>query len=335
MILIGDIGGTKTSLALFTLPLKANQPIYEMTYKSVEFNNLNELASAFVSMVKSEDVIAAAFACAGPVIDGSVQVTNLPWNINERALQKDLKIEKVWLLNDLEAIANSIPHLSEDDFQVMHQGDSEENGTIAVIAPGTGLGEAYLTWSEGKYHAYASEGGHTDFGPTSQEELELLGYMQKTFTHVSYERLCSGLGIPNIYSFLRSLGIHQEPEWLARQLADTSDPTRVIVEAAGNSEMKCQICDETIRIFLAILGAECGNLALKFKASGGIYIGGGMIPKMLKLIDLEEFGRKYVDKGRFRDFVARIPIRLITHPEPAIVGAAHYAERKLSGAQKS
>jgi glucokinase len=328
MILVGDIGGTKTNLALFAQPLKVSSPAFEMTYKSVEFRSLSEVASTFLSWANIPEIDVGVFACAGPVIDGSVQITNLPWIINESELQTDLNIEKIRLINDLEAIANSVPYLSEGDLQTLHQGRAEEEGTIAVIAPGTGLGEAFLTWSQGEYHAYASEGGHTDFGPTSQQQLELLAYMRKSYAHVSYERLCSGLGIPNIYSFLRSGDVYQEPAWLTKQLADADDPTPVIVEAAGNEKVTCQICEETIRIFISILGAECGNLALKFKASGGIYIAGGMLPKMKNLIDFDEFNREYENKGRFQDFVARIPVRLITHPEPAIVGAAHYAVRR-------
>jgi glucokinase len=211
----------------------------------------------------------------------------------------------------------------------LHPGVAIEHGTIAVIAPGTGLGEAYLTWEEDSYHPHASEGGHTDFGPTTQLQAELLAFTLGKYEHVSYERLCSGLGIPNIYSFLLTRPEYTEPEWLAVKRSSVDDPTPVIVQAAGSKENPCPICDETIRVFTSILGAECGNLALKFKATGGIFLGGGMIPKMLNLIDLDEFRSAYINKGRFRDFVSNIPINLIVHPEPGIIGAAYYAKKRL------
>jgi glucokinase len=328
MLLVGDIGGTKTTVALYSLPLEVGSPILEMTYKSSEFNSLGDLVTTFFKS-GGMDVTAAVFGAAGPVIDGSVRITNLPWNLVENDLEEELGIANVWLINDLESIASSIPFLSADDLSDIHHGEPVKGGTIAVIAPGTGLGEAFLTWDGGFYHPHASEGGHTDFGPTSKLETELLAFMLESYEHVSYERLCSGIGIPNIYSFLLSKPEYSEPEWLKGKRTSADDPTPVIVEAAGNEDSPVPICDETIRMFTSILGAECGNLALKFKATGGVYLGGGMIPKLLELMDLDAFRDAYINKGRFRDFVSKIPIYLIVHPEPAIVGAAYYAEKRL------
>ena len=328
MLLVGDIGGSKTTVALYTSPLDVRSPILEMTYKSQEFASLGDLLNSFFNK-EEMSITHAVFGAAGPVVDGAVNITNLPWNLNEDDLEMELGISAVSIINDLEAIASSIPYLLSEDVTEFHPGVPTEGGTIAVIAPGTGLGEAFLTWDEGSYHPHASEGGHTDFAPTNQVQADLLAYLLQSYDHVSYERLCSGIGIPNIYSFLRTQDHYVEPEWFGERLAQADDPTPVIVEAAGNSEMPCPICDEVVRIFTSILGAECGNLALKFKATGGVYLGGGMIPKMLDLVDLDELRRAYMHKGRFRDFVSTIPINLIIHPEPAIIGAAHYAENRL------
>jgi glucokinase len=304
------------------------KPIFEMTFKSIKFASLQDLVKSFLSD-EEKNISAAVFGAAGPVIDGSVKITNLPWNIVGSELEEELNIDNVWIINDLEAIANSIPYLLPNDLFDLHKGVAEENGTMAVIAPGTGLGEAYVTWEDGTYHPHASEGGHSDFAPISKKQADLLEFMFDRFEHVSYERLCSGMGIPNIYSFVLSRGEYTEPLWLTEQLAQTDDPTPVIVKAVGNKEQPCPLCDETIRMFTSILGAECGNLALKFKATGGVYLGGGMIPKMLDAFDLEEFRGAYVNKGRFREFVTNIPIRLILNPEPGIVGAAHFGEQRL------
>jgi glucokinase len=328
MLLVGDIGGTKTTVALYSLPLNAQTPIFEMTFKSSEFTSLKDLVKSFLRN-EEKKISAAVFGAAGPVIDGSVKITNLPWKIVDRDLENELSIEEVWIINDLEAIANAIPYLSAEDFFDLHEGVPEENGTMAVIAPGTGLGEAYLTWDEGTYHPHASEGGHSDFAPISKKQADLLAFMFKSYDHVSYERLCSGIGIPNIYSFVLSRGEFMEPSWLTEQLAQAADPTPIIVKAAGNKEMPCPLCNETVQIFTSILGAECGNMALKFKATGGVYLGGGMIPKMLDVIDLEELRSAYVNKGRFKEFVSNIPIRLILNPEPGIIGAAHFGEMML------
>lgn len=328
MLLVGDIGGTKTRIALYSLPLDLRSPLLEMTYKSLEFAGLGDLVRTFFHDGET-GITAAVFGAAGPVIDGEVRITNLPWNLKENELEDELGIEHVWIINDLQAIASSIPSLSADDLTELNPGVPIKGGTIAVIAPGTGLGEAYLTWDEGSYHPHASEGGHTDFGPTSQLQSELLAHMLQSYEHVSYERLCSGIGIPNIYSFLLSRSEYSEPEWLSEKRSTSDDPTPLIVEAAGNKEIPIPICDETVRLFTSILGAECGNLALKFNATGGIFLGGGMIPKMLEVMDLDEFRNAYLNKGRFREYVSNIPINLIVHPDPGIIGAAHYAETRL------
>lgn len=328
MLLVGDIGGTKTTIVLFSTPLDVNSPILEMTYESSEFKNLEDLVASFLKGRKAE-ITAAVFGAAGPVINNTVKITNLPWNIGAGNLAHKFDIPNIRIINDLEAIANSIPYLMEDDLFVLHEGAPDENCTLAVIAPGTGLGEAYLTWEAGAYHAHASEGGHSDFAPTTKLQGQFLTFMLERYDHVSYERVCSGMGIPNIYSFLRDRGYYDEPVWLADQLAQTDDPTPVIIKAAGNDELSCRLCNETVRMFTSILGAECGNLALKFKATGGVYIGGGMIPKMLDVIDLDELRDGYISKGRFKEFVSKIPIHLILNRNPAIVGAAHFGEKIL------
>jgi glucokinase len=224
---------------------------------------------------------------AGPVVAGRATITNLPWVVDEEQLQAALNLSFVHLLNDLEAIAHAVPFLEPADLHTLNEGQPAPGGTIAVIAPGTGLGEAFLTWDGSRYCPHASEGGHTDFGPVNPLEVELLRYLQDRFEHVSYERICSGLGLPNIYAFLKDSGYADEPAWLAEELTAADDPTPVIVNAAlhpaygGDEREGSELCVATLNTFVSILGAEAGNLALKVLASGGVYLGGGIPRRIL------------------------------------------------------
>jgi glucokinase len=216
----------------------------------------------------------AVLGVAGPVVEGQAKIVNLSWIIEKSKLERNLKLSSVRLLNDLEAIANAVPVLEKSDQRTIHKGDPEKNGTMAVIAPGTGLGEAFLLWEGSNYRAIPSEGGHADFAPADSRQTELLEYLREQFGHVSCERVCSGRGIPNIYAFLKEQKIAEEPEWLADKLAKADDPTPVIVNAAQEGEESCTLCVETVRLFVSILAAEAGNLALRVLATGGVYLGG-------------------------------------------------------------
>ena len=271
----------------------------------------------------------AVFGVAGPVVDGQVIGTNLPWQLDEASLRKSLDLSSARLLNDLEAIAYAVPILGEDDLCTLSEGQRDPKGALGVIAPGTGLGEAFLTWEGSGYRAHPSEGGHADFAPNTPLQIELLRYLQERHGHVSYERVCSGRGLPNIYAFLRDSGHAQEPAWLAEQLASTSDPTPIIVDAGLDEKRPCELCKTVLDIFISILGAEAGNLALKLMATGGIYLAGGMLPHILPALKGELFGRAFQNKGRLSYVVAQVPVYVILNPNAGRLGAAQYGRSEF------
>jgi glucokinase len=228
----------------------------------------------------------------------------------------------VFLLNDLEAIANAIPVLEPSDWETLNEGKPVERGALAVIAPGTGLGEAFLTWDGERYRAHASEGGHVDFAPTTALEIDLLRYLQERMEHVSYERVAAGIGLPNVYAFFKEQQGMREPDWLRDSLVAADDPTRVIVQHAVENQV--EICVATLRLFVAILGSEGGNLALKVMATGGVYLGGGIPPRILEYLREETFLQRFTRKGRFTDLLRGVPVRVILNSNAALIGAACY-----------
>jgi glucokinase len=325
MLLTGDIGGTKTSLAVFSPEAGPRAPLAEASFPSADYSSLEAIAREFLTKTDFE-VKRASFGVAGPVRAGRATVTNLPWVIDETQLQEALSLPpgRVRLLNDLEAIAYAVPFLEREDLYTLNEGQPAPGGAIAVVAPGTGLGEAFLTWDGARYWPHASEGGHTDFAPTNLVEIELLRYLQEGFEHVSYERVCSGKGLPNIYAYLKESGYAEEPDWLAEQLAAASDPTPIIVNTALDSELSCPLCAATLDTFVSILGAEAGNLALKVLATGGVYLGGGIPRRILPALEQGRFMETFQCKGRFSDLLARVPVHIILNAQVALLGAACY-----------
>jgi glucokinase len=264
----------------------------------------------------------ACFAIAGPVIEGRVKTTNLPWVIERDALAKALNLSanSVYLINDLEAIAHAVPILRPSDVSTINTGAPVPKGAIAVIAPGTGLGESFLTWDESGYLVHGSEGGHSDFAPTDKRQSRLLEYMLTSFEHVSYERVCSGLGIPHVYRFLRDVEkIQEEPE-VARVIDTAADPTAEIVNH-GLAANPSRLCAETIDMFVSILASEAGNLALKVLATGGLYIAGGVAVHTLRAIQGATFMQNFKNKGRFAELMGRMPVHVMISPA-GIAGAA-------------
>jgi glucokinase len=267
---------------------------------------------------------------AGPVVAGEARITNLPWVMHEEQLRKALHLRSVSLLNDLEAIAYAVPALQPDDLHTLNAGQPEPHGTLGVIAPGTGLGEAFLTWQTTHYRAHPSEGGHADFAPTTRSELDLLRYLLDRLDHVSYERVCSGKGLPNIYGFLKDSGFAPEPSWLAAQLAAADDPTPIIVNVAVDAAARpagqppCTLCEATVDMFVSILGAQAGNLALTMMATGGIFVGGGIPPRILAALEQPRFMEAFRHKGRFVDLLNRVPVHVILNPRAALLGAAYH-----------
>jgi glucokinase len=322
MLLAGDIGGTKTLLALYQPGSDARKPIAEAEFASSNYPGLEEMVGEFLGQVKRT----AAYACfdvAGPVIEGRARLTNLPWSLEEETLGRNLGLKKVILLNDLKAIAYAVTRLQPMDLQVINPGKPVLHGTIAVVAPGTGLGEAFLVWSGKDYIACSSEGGHADFGPADEMQAELWHYAAQQYGHVSWERVCSGLGIATIYDFLRDRGYASEAPEFAARLADAADRTPLIVEAGLAEPLTNPLAAATLQMFVAILGAEAGNMALKVLATGGVYLAGGMPKRILPLLKNGRFMEAFSAKGRLSEMVKDIPVRVIIS-RAALLGAVFY-----------
>lgn len=319
MLLAGDVGGTKTNLAIYSAETGL-APQYEATFKSSKYPSLKAVIAEFLSDTKTT-VERAVVGVAGPVVDGESTTTNLPWTIAESSLREALGLEDVKLLNDLEATGYGVPHLQPDDLFLLNDVEPR-SGTKAIVAPGTGLGETVLLYQRGHYHVIPSEGGHTDFGPTNLFQIELLRYLLGKFNHVSYERICSGMGLPLIYQYLKENRYAPELGHVAKALRKADDPTPVIVGHAMSGE--CELCMATLDTFVSILGAEAGNLALKVMATGGIYLGGGIPPRILSKLKDGTFMAAFVHKGRFADTLAQIPVYVILNPRTALLGAAAY-----------
>ena len=320
MLVAGDIGGTKTDLAIFSSESGPHSPLAEVKVHSADYPSLQAIVKEFLAKAK-KPVDRACFAVAGPVIDGHVKTTNLPWVIEEKSLAKELDLnpKSVHLVNDLEAVARAVPILRPSDVQTINAAEPVPMGAIAVIAPGTGLGESFLTWDGLRYVAHGSEGGHSDFAPTDERQIRLLEYMLKKFDHVSFEHVCSGIGIPNIYGYLRDVErIPEEPE-IARLMDSPGDPSFVIINHSPDN----RLCAATIEMFAAILAGEAANLALKVLATGGVYLAGGVVVHTLAALQRPAFMQSFKRKGRFADLVARIPIHVVVTPA-GLAGAAAY-----------
>ncbi len=320
-LLAGDVGGTKTDLAIFARHGDRLAPVRQVEYASREYASLEVMIRHFLDGIPTVRLDAACFAIAGPVAEGKARTTNLPWTVEAVALAPLIGTDHVELVNDLQAAAYGMLFLDPGDFRVLHATAPGRKGNIAVIAPGTGLGEAILFWDGARHHPIASEGGHADFAPRTDEQIELLRYLRIRFsTHVSYERVLSGDGLHNLYSFLRDTGRAPEPPWLAERLA-RGDRNATIAELAltGGSPL----CVAALDLFCSILGAEAGNLALKSFATGGVILGGGIPPKILPALERGGFMAALTDKGRMTPWLKEVPVEVALVPTAPLVGAAH------------
>jgi len=320
LILVGDIGGTKTRLALYDAQFTRRDVV---SYACKDFRNLEAILATFLRG-RDMNIAAACFGVPGPVIDGRSEATNLPWQLNESSLAAILNIDRVLLVNDLVATANALPYLAESDLVTLHRGQAEDDTTAAraVLAPGTGLGQAYLTWDGEKYVPHPSEGGHADFAPTTEQEVQLYRYMRDKYPRVSYERIYCGPGLVEIYAFLKDTGQAPEPEELLRRF-ETQDPAAVISTAGQSGEF--DICVQAMELFVAGLGSLAGNLVLTYLATGGVYLGGGIPPKILPKLQDGTAVRAYLDKGRLSKMVQDAPFYVIRDDHAALLGAAHMA----------
>lgn len=321
MILAGDIGATKSLLALFERSPGGLRRVRAASFPSGEYTSLAELARAFLRAETVPPLEGACFGVPGPVWDGKVETTNLPWTLDERELARTIDVPRAKLINDLQAGAYGLLRLPPEEFEVLQAGEPRA-GTMAVIAPGTGLGEAILYWDGVRYHAIASEGGHTDFAPRTRREIALLEYLQARFGgHVSYERVLSGDGLHNLYSFVRDTEGQPEPAWLQEELA-RADRNAAITRLAVSG--RSAPCAAALELFCSILGAEAANLALKCFAVGGLLVGGGIAPKILPLLKQGGVVAAFADKGRFSPWMRSIPLRVALDTEAPLLGAAYF-----------
>ena len=326
MILAGDVGGTKTLLAIYEADNGAYRCVKKQRYASADYPSFTELLASFLSDVEKLQVTAACIGVAGPIVNGDCITTNLPWVLARQAIGGQLGTQQVWLLNDLEATAWGVLDLPEQQFVELNPDAQKQPGNSAVVAAGTGLGEAIIAWDGTAHHVIATEGGHADFAPNNEQEIALLQFMMKKYPeHVSVERLISGEGLVNIYQFLKTLNYAKALPQTEQQMA-TRDPAAVIGEFG--SEGADILCVDALTLFCRLYGAESGNLALKCLPYAGIYLAGGIGAKILAFLQQGEFMQGFLAKGRYRSILQTISVKVCTNPEVALLGALSYAQKR-------
>src|SRR5579871_1054082 len=332
MILAGEIGATKTRLAAFETEGNRLQCAVEKIYMSQEHAGLSDILAQFIRG-EGIPVHSACFGAAGPVRAGRSKISNLTWIIDSRELAKQLKLNSVGLLNDLEAYAYGIDALESKDFISLGEGSEDAEGNRAVISARTGLGVAGLYWDGFRHHPFACEGGHADFAPRDDLQKELLSYLQKKYGRISCERVLSGPGIRNIYEFLRDAHKAEEPEWLREQMTGAQDVPALIAKLA--EEGKAPICDQTMTMFVSIFGAETGNCALHYMTTGGIFIGGSIAAKNVSRMKDPAFMTAFLDKGRMESVLKDMPVKIVLNDDCGLIGAARYTlvQKAFGGAR--
>ncbi|MDD3723542.1 MAG: glucokinase [Lutibacter sp.] len=319
IVLAADIGGTKTNLALFKIIDGKLESINEKSFQTKDYDSFTDLFNEFY-VEDYANIDAICLGVAGPVIEGVVQGTNFPWIIDRKKISKELKVKSVFVINDLEANAYGLSTLQENDFETLIMGENLA-GNAAIISPGTGLGEAGLFWDGKKYHPFATEGGHCSFSPQNSLDLEIFNFMRQKYGDVSWERLLSGQGIVDIHEILRQLRAIPMPVWFMEKFTK-EDPAALITKTA--IEKKDEVCIETMAIFMRYLATEASQMALKLKATGGIFIGGGIVPKIIKGIDKELFTNNFVQSGRMASLLEMMPVKVILNEKTPLLGAAIY-----------
>jgi glucokinase len=326
MILAGDVGGTKVHLALYDFIDGNLEYSRDQRYAAKDYSGLEEIVRTFVG---THEVTAACFGVPGPVRNGRLRLTNLPWTLDSHELAVSLGINHVFLINDIEANGYGVAELSPDQIYALSEGDTSQIGNRALIAAGTGLGEGLLIWDGRSHTPYPSEGGHADYAPRNEDEIDLLRFLkQKYHGRVSYERVVSGSGLTSIYEFLREVRGMEEPPALAERMAAADDPNSVITEMALAA--KSEICEKALDMFVSAYGAEAGNMALKLLSVGGVYVGGGIAPRILEKLKDGTFMKAFTDKGRMSQLLINMPVRVILESRAALLGAAAYAEARAA-----
>jgi glucokinase len=325
MILAGDVGGTKVHLALFEFSGGKLSHTRDKQYPAREYSGLEEIVREFMGADKASS---ACFGVPGPVREGRLRLTNLPWTLDSRELSRHLGIDYVFLINDLEANGYGIAELDATQIHTLSEGDASQIGNRALISAGTGLGECFLVW-DGRHHTpYPSEGGHCDFAPRNEDEIDLLRFLRQKYSgRISFERVVSGQGLTNVYEFLREVRGVDEPAWLAERMS-TEDRNAVITELAMAA--RSEICEKATDMFVSAYGAEAGNLALKVLSVGGLYVGGGIAPRILEKLKDGSFIKAFTDKGRLSQLLVNTPVRIILESRTALLGAAAYAETRTA-----
>jgi glucokinase len=326
-ILVGDIGGTNTRLAIIETVKGKFTITAEEIFPSREEPSLESAVRKFLPRISSP-IALASFGVAGPVRSGRCEATNLPWVIDSRELARQFNLPRVGLINDWEAGAYGIDSLGDQDFEVLNPGSLEARGNRAIVSAGTGLGEVGLFWDGREYRPFATEGGHADFAPRNHLEMDLLNSLLKRHPRVSAERVLCGQGLFTIYQFLRDRGGEEEPRWLVEEMR-LKDPPAVVSENALSG--KSPLCVQALDLFVSLYGAEAGNMALKVMATGGVYLGGGIAPKILAKLKDPVFMNAFTAKGRMRPLLQAIPVRVILNPKVALIGAARHALREPEG----
>ena len=320
IIVAGDVGGTKTYLAAYQPTEHAFKPLAEKRYTTRDLADISSLLAAFVAE-SGHQPQRVVLGVPGPVRQLPVRAVNLPWLIDPEHIKSHLGIDEVYLLNDLQATSYGTLVLEEDDLCFLNEGETDSEGNIAVIAAGTGLGEGGLVWAGAHYVSVASEGGHSTYAPGSDLEAELWRYLNGKFDHVSWERVVSGPGLISVYEFLRDRQPERESAWLRDALTE-GDRSNTIASAALDE--KSDLASEAMDLFVHLYGCEAGNLALKFMATGGLFIGGGIAPKILKRLQRGRFLEGFFDKGRMGEALKSVPVKVVLNDKTALLGAAYW-----------
>jgi glucokinase len=326
MILAGDVGGTKVHLALYDFINGKLEYSRDERFPAKDYSGLEEIVKEFLGPQK---VTAACFGVPGPVRNGRLRLTNLPWTLDSHELSVSLGVTHVFLINDLEANGYGVSELTADQIYTLSEGDVSQIGNRALIAAGTGLGEALLIWNGRSHTPYPSEGGHADYAPRNEDEIDLLRFLKQKYNgRISYERVISGMGLTSIYEFLREVRGMEEPPKVAERIAAAADPNTVITELALAA--KSEICEKALDMFVSAYGAEAGNMALKLLSVGGVYVGGGIAPRILEKLKDGTFMKAFTDKGRLSQLLINMPVRVILDSRAALLGAAAYAEARAA-----
>jgi glucokinase len=316
-VMAADVGGTKTNMALYRAGKDGLEVQKEKKYASADYHSLREIIHDFSGQQLPDRICAAV---AGPVLHGRSSLTNLSWELDSQVLGRALKIP-VSFINDLEATAYGLAGLKTNELAMIAPGEKGAEGNLAIIAPGTGLGEGGLYWDGQRYHPFATEGGHSDFAPRNETDIDLYHYLQQQFGHVSWERVVSGMGIKSLYHFLTEARKEPVPDWLTQRMQQ-GDPAAVISEAALQREDP--VCSEAMSLFTRYLATEAASLVLKLKATGGLYIGGGIPPKILPLLQTAEWAKNFDNEGRMHQLLEKVPVNVVLNDKMALLGAAHY-----------